>query len=276
MPLSATAPPRNKLLRALPPEDFFHIRPLLEGSPLKQRRILHHSKLPIEHVYFVEEGLVSVVADTTDRTHGVGAWLIGSEGIAGVPVILGAETSPHKRMVQVEGDALRMRTADLRQAMEEMPSLRGVLLRYVNSLLVQASQSSACHAQHRVQQRLACWLLMARDRLDRDDLPLTHEIIAHVLGTRRASVTEKLAELEGVGAVAAERRHIRVLDRPKLEALSCGCYRILRGSYDCVLIDLPPSRQRMNQGTAVATQKPDLSGRLGVSGQREESHGRNA
>ncbi len=231
----AVMTPRNRLLSVLPENDLQRLLPRLEKVPLVKKRILHHSRLPIEHVYFVEEGLISVVANTDAENHGVEAWLIGYEGMAGVPVVLGAETSPHRRMVQADGMALRMRASDLRQAMDEMPAFRGMLLLYVNSVLVQTSQSGACNAQHSIQQRLARWLLMAQDRLGRDDLPLTHDVIGKMLGTRRASVTEKLAELEATGAIAAERRHIQVLDRPKLEKLTCGCYHVIRAAQDKAL-----------------------------------------
>ncbi len=123
-----------------------------------------------------------------DANHEVEAWLIGREGMAGIPVALGIETSPHRRLVQSEGSALRMRAADLRSAMNELPSLRPVLLRYANGILVQASQSGVCNASHSLSQRLARWLLMVQDRLDRADLPVTHETIAWMLGARRASI----------------------------------------------------------------------------------------
>jgi CRP-like cAMP-binding protein len=227
-------PPRNKLLRALPADDFQRIRPLLEAVPLKVRRIVHHARLPIEHVYFVESGLISVVANTDDENNGVEAWLIGSEGAAGIPVVLGAESSPHRRMVQAEGSALRMRSADLRTAMDEVAALRAVLLRYVNGVLVQASQSGACNARHSVEQRLARWLLMAHDRLERRDLPLTHDIVAKMLGVRRATVTQVIKELEATGAIRGARGHVDVLDRPRLEALACQCYQIIRAEQDRV------------------------------------------
>lgn len=220
--------PRNCLLAALPENDLQRLLPHLERVPLTKKRVLHFAKLPIEHVYFVEEGLISVVANTDEENHGVEAWLIGHEGMAGVSVVLGAETSPHKRMVQTDGMALRMSAVYLRQAMDEMPAFRGVLLLYANSVLVQVSQSAACNSQHSVQQRLARWLLTAHDRLECDDLPLTHDTTSKMLGVRRSSVTEKLAELEAAGAVQCSRRQVHVLDRPELEALTCGCYHVIR------------------------------------------------
>ncbi|MFC4173569.1 Crp/Fnr family transcriptional regulator [Microvirga sp. GCM10011540] len=231
--MTVAVPPRNKLLASLPAEDFRRLSPKLEAVPLKARRILHHAKLPIEHVYFVEDGLVSVVANTDGDNHGVEAWLIGCEGMAGITVILGAESSPHRRVVQAEGSALRLRTPDLLDAVNEMPALRGILLRYVHGILVQASQSGACNARHSLPQRLARWLLMAQDRLNRSDLPLTHDILSKMLGVRRASVTEAVHVLARADAICAgERGHIHVLDRGKLEGLACGCYFTIRAEFD--------------------------------------------
>ncbi len=227
--------PRNKLLLALPQEDLVRLRPLFEEIPITQEQVLHHASRPIEHVYFVEEGLISVVANTSWEGHGVEAWLIGCEGMAGVPVILGTETSPHQRTVQVEGMALRMKASDLRQTMGEIPAFRTILLRYVSSVLVQTSQSGACNVQHSAQTRLVRWLLMAHDRLESDALPLTHDVIAKMIGVRRATVTGMIKEIEATGSILAERGHIQVLDRPELEALACHSYFVVKTEFDRIL-----------------------------------------
>lgn len=232
MPHATTVLPQNRLLRSLAPQDLARLRPQLERFPLTPKRVLHHARLPIEHVYFVESGLVSVLARTDGANHGVEAWLIGHEGMVGLPVVLGMETSPHRRMVQVEGSALRMTAADLRNAMDDLPSLRAVLLRYVNSILIQASQSSVCHASHSLLQRLARWLLMVEDRLGRADLPVTHSTIAKILGGRRASITEGIHLLAAAEAIAQERGLIRIRDSNRLEHLSCDCYRIMKIEFE--------------------------------------------
>lgn len=261
MPHAMPAPPRNQLLRSLVPQELARLGPQLERVPLKPKRILHHPGLAIDHVYFVEMGLVSVVAGAEGVSHGIGAWLIGHEGMVGVPVVLGREASPHRRMVQIEGSALRMPAADLRRAMDELPSLRTVLLHYVSNVLVQAGQSSVCNASHGLSQRLARWLLMVQDRLGRVDLPVTHDTIAKMLGTRRASVTEGLHLLAGTQTVAQERGLIRILDRARLEQLSCGCYRTMRIECD---------RHPLTTGAAcpVAASAPAAAGTVGGRGGR--------
>lgn len=235
---------RNQLLSTLSFQDLNRIQPYLEEVPLIRKRVLHYPKLPIEHVYFVEDGLISIVANTDGENDSVEAWLIGHEGLAGVPVVLGANTSPHKRVVQVEGMALRMSAEDLRWAMDEMPDFRRLLLLYINSILVQVGQLAACNMKHTIQQRLARWLLMAHDRLGRDDLPLTHAIISKLLGVRRSSVTEKLAEFEAAQSIQCLRGHIRVLDRPQLEALACVCHRVIRSGHTAEVLSASRLRPR--------------------------------
>ena len=255
MPQAGT-PPRNKLLGALPPEDLDRLRPRLESVPLKLRRVLHYPKLPIEHVYFVETGLISVVAATDQGTQAVEAWLIGREGMAGVPVILGVDTTPHRRMVQAEGLAWRMRSADLRRSMDEITSFRALLLRYVHTVLVQAAQSGACNAQHAIPKRLARWLLMAQDRLDSEDLHLTHDVIAKMLGVRRASVTTALQPLEQAGIITAARGHIRVLNRARLERCSCGCYGSIRAELERLSVKPVSAERGADPGTGGNPMRP--------------------
>lgn len=209
-------PIANKLLNSLPAQDLARLRPYLTRVPLKARRVLHHWSMPIEQVYFVEAGLVSVVA-RVDREHDVEVWIIGCEGFAGVPAILGAGTPPHRRVVQVDGHALCMTVTDLHQLMDRLPAFRDMLLRYVQAVLSQTSQVGACNGSHSLEHRLARWLLMARDRLS-EELPLTHEMLSRMLGVRRASVTETVTTLEEIGALRKHRGSIHVVDGEKLEA----------------------------------------------------------
>src|SRR4051794_40983497 len=155
----------------------------------------------MKQVYFIERGLVSVTA-RINRETAVEVWLIGREGMTGVPVVLGGDHAPpHRRVVQVGGSGLRIRTSDLRGAMDESAALRDVLLRYAQVILLQASQVGACNAHHTLEERLSRWLLLAHDGLGEDDLPLTHRVLSRLLGVRRASVTECLGALERAGAL---------------------------------------------------------------------------
>lgn len=221
----------NRLLSALPQQDLDRLRPHLERFPLKARRILHHWNMPIEQVYFIEAGLVSVMTKA-DYDTAAEVWTIGSEGVAGGVVVLGTDIMPYRWIVQVEGTALCMTTVDLRRLLDDVPSLRETLLRYIQVVLHQSSQVGACNGSHSLQQRLARCLLSARDRLDEDELPLTHDMLSHMLGVRRASVTDTVAALEKAGAVRKGRGSIRVLNGENLEKLACDCYRSMRFQRD--------------------------------------------
>lgn len=224
---------RNRLLQTLPAGELAALLPFLEVVPLKTRRILHHARLPIEYAYFIEAGLVSVIAGTDQDSHFAEAWLIGREGTAGgVPLVLGRETSPHRRVVQAEGTAYRIASSDLVQAIDRLPILRAALLGYAHRALIQAAQTAACNAQHSLPQRLARWLLTAQDRLSREELPFTHDLLSKMLGVRRATVTDVIHALEAAGAIATARGRIIVADRAQLEEISCDCYRVVRAELE--------------------------------------------
>ena len=226
-----TALPRNLLLRSLPRRDLERVCPLLHRVTLTPRRLMQHAGVPIEHVYFIEEGLVSVLASADER-NAVEVWLIGREGAIGVPALLGIRISPLRQFVQIGGSALRIGVEDLNRAMSESPQLRAVLHSYLHVALMQSSQSAACSLSHSLMQRLARWLLTAQDRSDRDELPITQDLLARNLGVRRASVSEALKPLEGRGIFAKERGLIRILDRTRLEQIACRCYRLMRLTRD--------------------------------------------
>jgi CRP-like cAMP-binding protein len=166
----------------------------------------------------------------------------------GLPVILGGTASPHRRVTQLSGTALRMRAADMREAMQEIPAFSRVLLRYVQAVVVQTAQSGACNAAHVLQQRLARWLLTAQDRCERDLLPLTHDMLGRMLGVRRASVSEAVGALERAGVLGTARGLIRIRDRVGLERRACHCYRIMTAEYDRMQRELLPGRAARHPG----------------------------
>lgn len=258
-------PPGNALLSALPPADRDRILPLLEPISMKQRRVLHHDRAPMEHVYFIESGLVSVLAQIDERK-AAEVWLIGREGLSGIPLLLGGSVSPHRRVVQLGGSALRMRAADVHAAMNGLTAFRAVMLRYVQLALVQTSQTSACNSAHPIKQRLARWLLTAQDRIGRDVLPLTHDMLARLLSVRRATISECLALLEREQVVATRRGQLEILDRGRLESMACLCYRIMANEHDRMMRDLrAPWGLAFDHGTVDAP----LDGHVG---HRHETH----
>jgi CRP-like cAMP-binding protein len=222
---------RNRLLANLPPKDWDIISPYLELVELKNRQVIHHARTRMEHALFVEHGLVSVSARVVPEKW-VEVWLIGSEGMTGIPILLDDYSSPSlRRVVQVGGSAFRISQANLLKAINLSPSLGQLLFRYISVVLLQTSQSGACNAHHSLKQRLARWLLIAKFSLDDDRLPITHNILSRLLGVRRPSVTGCLGTLEDEGSIRMERGQIEVIDPGKLEETSCHCHQLIKRTY---------------------------------------------
>lgn len=222
---------RNRLLAALPPGDFALIRPRLEPVSLSQSEVIIQAHAPIEHIYFLEAGVTSVVT-RTERGRRIEIGLVGRDGFAGVPVLLGTDRTPHETFMQIGGSALRLGTDAFRHVLEQSPALQKLLLRFVQVFHLQTAQTAACNGSHSVGRRLARWLLMCHDRVDGDELPLTHEFIAVMLAVRRPGVTEALQMLEAEQAIRAERRNIVVLDRRKLEVTAGDGYGVPEAEYE--------------------------------------------
>ncbi len=220
----------NRLLLAMSPEDFARLTPRLEPVTLSLKQVLVEPNQPIEHVHFMEDGLASVVAISPDNER-LEVGHIGREGMTGEPVILLIDQTPHQTFIQVAGSGLRMRAEDLAAAMEASPSLKVLLLRWVQALMIQTAQSALANGRYTIQERLARWLLMCHDRLDGDDLPLTHEFLSLMLGVRRSGVTEALHVLEGVRIVKTSRGRIHLLDRGRLEEIAGGCHGLAEAEY---------------------------------------------
>ena len=223
----------NHLLHALPNKDVNGLDDRLVPTPLRARQILSWPGQPIEYVYFIEAGLVSVMANTGSE-RAVEVWLVGSEGLVGLPAVLDGFPSPHRYVVQVSGHAFRIRAKELQQAMQGSVLLRRLLLRYVQANLIQASQSGACATRHTVKQRIARWLLLAHDRMPGEQLPLTHALLSRLIGVRRATVTVSLGMFEEDGSIRLSRGTIVVANRERLEQAACKCYRIIASAHENV------------------------------------------
>jgi CRP-like cAMP-binding protein len=196
----------------------------LQPVKLKLRQQLEIANRNIDRAYFIESGLASAVATGGRKPSGVEVCIIGREGVTGVAVLLGLERSSTSTLVQVEGQAQSITSDELRQAMAKSASLRQVLLRYVHLYIVRVEQTALANAQATIEQRLARWLLMARDRLDSADVPLTHEFVSIMLGVRRAGVTTALIALESRGLIAAARGLITITDPDGLQGAAGGFY----------------------------------------------------
>jgi CRP-like cAMP-binding protein len=221
---------RNRLLRALSPDDLDRLQPFLEPATLNRPDVLVEPDTPIEHVYFVEQGICSVIAISQENKR-IAVSNVGREGMVGVSVVHGLDRSLHQTFVQVAGSALRMRAEDLREAIERSLTLRKLLTLYAHTVWIQTAHTALANGRFTTIKRLARWILMSHDRLDNDNVPLTHEYLALMLGVRRAGVTVGLQILEGEGMIKATRGLIRVLDRAKLEECAGGSYGMPEAEY---------------------------------------------
>src|SRR5688572_15527322 len=225
LPSSNRPPPANHLLAALPADDYARLAPTLRNTPLKLKRFLHKPGEPIDHVYFPGGGFVSVVTVLKDGSM-VEVATIGREGMLGISAGSYANLSPAATMVQAETDVCYTMSAEaFHQEMDRRGAFYALLTRYGQALVGFIMQSTACNAVHSVEQRLSRWLLLAHDRVGKDNFPLTQEFAAMMLGTSRPTVTVVAGTLQKAGLIKYHRGHVTIVDRENLEAASCECYQ---------------------------------------------------
>jgi CRP-like cAMP-binding protein len=219
--------PRNRLLLALPSRDLKRLLPQLEHISCQSDQVLMDADSTLDHVFFPDSGVVSVVAVYANGSV-IEMATIGREGCTGVQAVFGAKSSSSRLLVQIPGSAAKMSRAAFQLSMENMPSFRRLMYNYVQAFLEQVMVSVACNGAHNLKQRLARWLLMMRDRSDDDALPITHNLLAEMLGVYRPAITNVVRELEGAGAIKGSRGRVTIRDRPGLLEASCECYELLR------------------------------------------------
>jgi CRP-like cAMP-binding protein len=220
----------NRILAALPPDEYEELSPHFEYVRLPQGQVLIEHGEPIRDVYFPNDALISLVTQLSDGlTVEVGA--AGREGVAGLPVVLGADSTPMRSVVQIPGAAVKVKAKVVRDAFNRGGVLQSRLLAYAHALFIEAAQSAVCNAHHHLEERLARRLLTSSDGVGSDDLPLTHEFIATMMGVRRAGVTCAAFTLREAGLINYRRGHIQILDRGGLEAAACECYRAVKGQF---------------------------------------------
>lgn len=226
--------PRNRILAALPPDELERIQPALELVELPLRKVLIDPNRPIKDVYFVEDGVVSILGVMSDGT-AVETATIGQEGMVGLPVFLGAESMAAQAFTQVSGRAWRMPADALREALAHGGALPRLLGRFTQALITLMAQNSACNRVHTAEQRCARWLLLTADRAGRETMDLTHLFLSQMLGVRRATVTEIMGDLQSRGLVDYTRGRIALVDRPGLERTSCECYQVILSEFNRLL-----------------------------------------
>jgi CRP-like cAMP-binding protein len=232
---------QNHLLAALPAGDFARIAPHLQLVPLKLGKVLYESGGQLKHVYFPTDSIVSLLYVMEDGSSAEIA-VVGNEGILGISLFMGGETTPSRAIVQSQGWGYRLPAQVIRKEFNLAGSLMHLLLRYTQALITQMAQTAVCNRHHSVDQQLCRWLLMSLDRLNSNELIMTQELIANMLGVRREGVTEAAGHLRDAGIIEYSRGHIKVHDRGKLEQHVCECYAVVTAEFKRLLSDIPRGR----------------------------------
>jgi CRP-like cAMP-binding protein len=223
-------PIENQILAALSAAEYQRLVPYLERVDVSLQQVLYEAGKPITHVYFLDQGITSLVSIQEDGST-VEAAMVGKDGMVGLPVILGGNWTTTTAFIQIAGGGMRMKTEDLIAEFKRGGELQSLLLRYTQALLTQVTQTAACNSLHTIEERLARWLLVVADRVQSNTFPLTQELIAKMLGCRRAGVTVAAGTLSRSGMISYKRGNITILNRENLEQASCGCYSIVKNEY---------------------------------------------
>jgi CRP-like cAMP-binding protein len=227
-------PKLNHLLAALPDAQLDHWLPQLEPTDMPLGKVLYESGAKMTHVYFPTTSIVSLL-EVMENGASAEIAVVGNEGIVGVSLFMGGESTPSRAVVQSAGEGLRLKAGTMLQEFNRVGPVLHVLLRYTQALITQMAQTAACNRHHSLDQQLCRWLLLSLDRLKSNQLVMTQELIANMLGVRREGVTEAAGNLHRAGLIDYERGRITVLDRPALEQRSCECYAVVKHEYDRLL-----------------------------------------
>lgn len=244
---SIHSPNQNHLLAALPAGEFERLAPRLELVPLQLGEILYEPGEQLQHAYFPTTAIVSLhyvmESGASSETAGV-----GNEGVVGIALFMGGNTTPSSAVVQTAGHAYRLASRLLKQEFNRAGPMMGLLLRYTQALITQMAQTAACNRHHSVEQQLCRWLLLTLDRVPSHELVMTQELVASMLGVRREGITEAAGNLQRAGFICYRRGHIAVLDRSGLEDRACECYAVVRKEMGRLLSDV-----RQHQGVSLVS-----------------------
>jgi CRP-like cAMP-binding protein len=234
-------PRQNHVLDALPPLERERLFPFLKLVPMPLGKVLYESGAALRHIYFPTDSIVSLLYLMEDGASAEIA-VVGNEGAIGVSLFMGGETTPSRAVVQSAGHGYRLTGQLLKEEFTKAGAMQRLLLRYTQSLLTQMAQTAVCNRHHSLDQQLCRWLLLSLDRLSSNELVMTQELIANMLGVRREGVTDAAGSLQRAGLIKYSRGRITVLDRPGLEARTCECYDVVKRESDRLLPDLTAAR----------------------------------
>jgi CRP-like cAMP-binding protein len=241
------SPNQNHLLAALPAPEFDRILPHLELVPMPLAEALYESGGRLNHVYFPTTSIISLLYVMEDGASAEIA-VVGNEGVLGIALFMGGETTPSRAVVQSAGFGYRLKASIIKLEFNRGGAVMHLLLRYTQALITQMAQTAVCNRHHSVEQQLCRWLLLSLDRLPGNELSMTQELIANMLGVRREGVTEAAGKLQRDGLIRYTRGRITVLDRPKLEKTVCECYAVVKKEFDRLLSDIPRVPRAQDSG----------------------------
>ncbi|WP_291079601.1 Crp/Fnr family transcriptional regulator [Hydrogenophaga sp.] len=230
-------PRQNQLLASLPDAEWLRWQPQLELVDLPLGKVLYESGAQMGFVYFPTNAIVSLLYVLENGSSAEIA-VVGHEGVVGIAIFMGGGSTPNRAVVQSAGMGYRLRSDAIKTEFERSSPVMHLMLRYTQALITQMSQTAVCNRHHSLDQQLCRWLLLSLDRLPGNELVMTQELIANMLGVRREGVTEAALKLQAAGLIRYARGHIAVLDRPGLEHRTCECYRVVKKEYDRLLPDL--------------------------------------
>ena len=233
---SPESPRQNRLLAVLPEAEWERLQPMLELATMPLGLVLYESGNELQHVYFPTNCIVSLLYVMEDG-HSAEIAIVGNEGMVGVALFMGGETTPSRAIVQSAGCAYRLPGKYLKEEFFRAGPLQRLLLRYTQALITQMAQTAVCNRHHSVEQQLCRWLLLSLDRLQSNELVMTQELIANMLGVRREGVTDAAGKLHRLGLINYSRGRITVVDRPALERHVCECYAVVKREFDRLLPD---------------------------------------
>ena len=236
-----SGPMQNNILAALPALIFDRVAPHLEPVRMKLGEVLYEPGGQLSHVYFPTSSIISLLYVMENGASAEIA-VVGNEGTLGISLFMGGETTPSRAVVQSGGESYRLQSKYLKQEFNRGGPMQLLLLRYTQALITQMAQTAVCNRHHSIDQQLCRWLLLSLDRLTSNDLTMTQELIANMLGVRREGVTEAAGKLRDAGIISYSRGRITVLDRKKLEKKVCECYAVVKEEFDRLLSDSPPGQ----------------------------------
>jgi CRP-like cAMP-binding protein len=251
-PPSPYSPRQNHLLAALPAEDYARLLPDLELIPMPLGQAVYESGGHLSHLYFPTTSIVSLLYVMESGASAEIA-ITGNEGVVGISLFMGGESTPSRAIVQSAGEGYRLKASVLKREFALGGQLQHLALRFTQVLITQMAQTAVCNRHHTLDQQLCRWLLLSMDRLPGNQLSMTQELISNMLGVRREGVTQAAGKLQEKGIITYARGHIRVLDRPQLEARVCECYAVVKREYDRLLPDLQMHRKSAHHSSSKPT-----------------------